>query len=78
MWGGIRIEVHTGVPHRFDVGSTLYIGSKSYQVSGCSSASSNQLNLTFHGLTTQSQARELVGQWITVPASEAPELPPGE
>ena len=78
LWGGIRIEVYTDVPHRFDVGSTLYIESTSYTVSGCSSGNSGQLILAFHGLTTQAQARALIGQWITVPASEVPELPPGE
>ena len=78
LWGGIRVEVHTDVPHRFDTGNTLYIGSFPYQVSSCSSGKSNQLILTFHGLTTQSQVRTLIDQWITVPVSQAPELPPGE
>ena len=39
---------------------------------------SDFIGLSFHGLTTQSQARELVDHWITVPASDVPDLPPGE
>ncbi len=78
LWGAIRIESYTDVPHRFDAGNTLYIGSAPYQVASCSFAKSNQLILTFNGLTTQSQVRTLIDQWITVPVSQAPELPPGE
>ncbi len=78
LWGGLRIEVYTDVPHRFDAGNTLYIGAYPYQVSESTSSNSGQLILSFHGITTQSQARTLIDQWITVPASEAPELPPGE
>ena len=78
LWGELRIEVYTDVPHRFDVGNTLYIESTSYKVSDCRPSNSGQLFLNFHGITTQSQARALIDQWITVPASEVPELPPGE
>jgi len=78
LWGSVRIEVYTDVPHRFDTGETLYIGSAPYQVSSCGSGKPNQLILTFHGLTTHSQAQALVDQWITVPISQTPDLPPGE
>ena len=78
LWGAIRIEVYTDVPHRFDVGNTLYIGAYPYQVSECSTSNAGHVTLSFHGITTQSQARTLIDQWITVPASEVPELPAGE
>ena len=78
LWGALRIEVYTDVPHRFDVGNTLYIGAYPYQVSECSTSNAGHVTLSFHGITTQSQARTLIDQWITVPASEVPQLPPGE
>ena len=78
LWGALRIEVYTDVPHRFDVGNTLYIGAYPYKVSDCSASNSGQVILSFHGITTQSQARALIDQWITVPPSEVPDLPPGE
>lgn len=78
LWGGLRIEVYTDVPHRFDVENTLYIESNPYKISECSPSNPGHLILSFHGITTQSQARVLTGLWITVPASEVPELPPGE
>ena len=78
LWGALRIEVYTDVPHRFDVGNTLYIGTYPYKISDCSPSNSGQVILSFHGITAQSQARALIDQWITVPASEVPDLPPGE
>ena len=78
LWGALRIEVYTDVPNRFDVGNTLYIGAYPYQVSECSTSNAGHVTLSFHEITTQSQARTLIDQWITVPTSEVPELPPGE
>ena len=76
--GGVRIAVFSDVPHRFDTGKVLHIGTKSYQVTACKPVRSDQLILTFNGLNTQEAARPLVGHLISVPAAEAPQLPEGE
>ncbi|MCH2505029.1 MAG: hypothetical protein MK125_05640, partial [Dehalococcoidia bacterium] len=46
LWGSLRIEVYTDVPHRFDVGNTLYIGAYPYQVSACSTSNAGHVTLS--------------------------------
>lgn len=76
--GGVRIQVLSDVPHRFDAGKVLHIGNHSYKVSASKPVRSNQLILTFNGVGTLAAAQPLVGHLLTIPATEAPKLPDGE
>lgn len=76
--GEVRVEVLSVVPHRFDAGEVLHIGTTSYRISSSRRIRSNQIIITLQGLRTRDAAQALTGSWITVPESSAPELPEGE
>ena len=76
--GEVRVEVLSVVPHRFDAGEVLHIGSASYRISSSRRIRSNQVIITLQGLHTRDAAQALAGNWITVPETSAPELPEGE
>ena len=76
--GSVRVKSLTDVPHRFDTGETLQIDSNSYQIATSNQIGADLVLLTFREINTQSAAQPLVGQWITVPETDAPELPEGE
>ena len=76
--GSVRVRVLSDVPHRFDVGQSLNVGLSRYCIESTQPIRSGQLLLVFQGLHTQRDARSLVGQYVTVPATESPPLPEGE
>ena len=76
--GRVRIEVLSAVPHRFDEGEVLHIGTNSYRISSSRRIRSNQIIITLQGIRTRDAAQALTGSWITVPETSAPELPEGE
>ena len=76
--GSVRVRVLSDVPHRFDVGQMLSVGLSRYRIESTQPIRSGQLLLVFQGFHTRIDARSLVGQYITVPVTESPQLPEGE
>ena len=76
--GEVRVEVLSVVPHRFDVGEVLHIGTTSYRISSSRPIRSNQILISLQGLNTREAVQALAGYWITVPETSVPELPEGE
>ena len=74
--GGIRVNVLSDVPHRFDQGQTLQIGDRSYPITHSSPAPNGQVVLRLQDVDSVDAARRLVGQPATVPQSAVP--PPRE
>ncbi len=76
--GGVRVQVMSDVPHRFDPGQSLCIGGRSYQISSSAPASRSQVILRLQDIDTIGAARGLVSQSVTVPRSSVPQLREGE
>ena len=74
--GGIRVNVLSDVPHRFDQGQTLHIGDRSYPITHSSLAPKGQVVLRLQDVDSVHAAKRLVGQSVTVPQSSVP--PPRE
>ena len=83
---GIRGEVVIGVrtdepDHRFAVGATLDVGERADEPAGGARLTvasarwhSGQLLVAFAGITDRAAAAELTGRWLTVDASQLPEI----
>ena len=76
--GQVRAQVLSDVPHRFDIGQILNIGSDPFCILSSQRAGNSQVILQFQGIGTRSAAEPLVGYSITVPETAAPQLPEGE
>ncbi len=76
--GGVRVEVLSDVSDRFNTGKVVQVSSTSYRISGSKPIRTGQIILNLQGLHTREAAHLLVGSWITVPITEAPQLSSGE
>lgn len=88
--GGLRATVLSDAPHRFDPGQTLYILGQPYEItssssaafksnaSGKSNSTGNQIILQLQGIDSEASVRGLLGEELTVPESDVPDLPEGE
>jgi len=73
--GGVRVESLTDFPDRFAPGSQVTVAGRRLTIerSGVSEAG---VLLTFAEITDREEAARLTGSYLTVPLSEARELPP--
>ena len=76
--GELRVRVLSDVPHRFDQGETLYLGSQPLRILSSSRGRSDNLIIKLQGIDTPGAARELVGQELSCKADSAPDLPENE
>ena len=76
--GQVKVTVMSDVPHRFDPGESVYVQGDRLSIASSIPFRPGQVILSFTGMTTSAEAQPLVGQFLTVPSSEAPELPDGE
>ena len=92
--GGVRAAVFSDVPHRFSAGQVVYISGQSYVISSSSPASfksatnrsgksttnrsGDQIILWFQGLDSEDTVKGLLGEEVTVPETEVPDLPEGQ
>ncbi len=74
--GGIRVNVLSDVPHRFDPGQILHVGGRSHSITHSSPAPNGLVILQLQGVDSVDAAKGLVGQPVTVPQSSVP--PPRE
>ena len=74
--GGIRVNVLSDVPHRFEPGQALHVGGRSHSITHSSPAPNGQVILRLQGIDSVDAAKGLVGQPLTVPQSSVP--PPRE
>ena len=66
------------VPHRFDVGQSLFIRGQFYPITSSRPTRNDQVILTFEGVHSSCVARGLVGESVTIPEASSPVLPEGE
>ena len=76
--GQLCVQVHSDVPHRFDAGEVLYLEEKLLRIASSVPFRSDQMLIYFQDVETVSAARSLVGQWLTAPEVEAPQLDEGD
>ena len=76
--GQVKVAVMSDVPHRFDPGEIVYVQGEALSIASLTPFRSGQIILSFLGVNSPGEAKPLVGQFLTVPSSEAPELPEGE
>ena len=76
--GQVRVAVASDVPDRFDPGRQVYIQGRAYRISSLVPFRPGHIILSFQGVNAPEEAGRLVGEDITVPASESPRLPEGE
>ena len=76
--GEVNVEVQSDVPGRFNPGQVLHIQGNPFRITESRQTRSDRVILKFHGLNARVAAQRLVGQWVTVPQTASPELPPGE
>lgn len=74
----MKVNVLSDVEHRFDPGEVLYAQGERLSVASCTPFRAGQILLSFTGMTSSKEAQRLVGHYLTVPSSQAPELPDGE
>jgi 16S rRNA processing protein RimM len=75
--GGLKVVPLTDFPERFDVGSLLYLGGEPLTVASCH-WHKTQARVVFVEIRTVEQAEALKWRFLTVPATERPELDDGE
>ena len=76
--GGVRVDVMSDVSHRFDAGQSLIIRGESYPITSSARTPNSQVILKFQGIDSLVDARDLVGESVTVSQGLAPLLPEGE
>jgi 16S rRNA processing protein RimM len=76
--GGVKVDVMSDVPHRFDVGQAIFIRGKSYPITSSTRTPNSQVILKFQGVDSSVSARDLVGESMTVSQVSVPPLPEGE
>ncbi|PKB78650.1 MAG: 16S rRNA processing protein RimM [SAR202 cluster bacterium Io17-Chloro-G9] len=78
LTGQVQVIVMSDVSHRFDPGEVLYVDGAPLSIASSTPLRSGQIILSFLEVTSSKEAQRLVGHYVTVPSSEAPELPDGE
>ena len=78
LLGSVRVKVLSDVPHRFDVGQSLFIREQSYTITSSAPTRNDQVILKFEGVDSLVSAQGLVGQSVAVPEASTPLLPEGE
>ena len=76
--GEVRAKILSDVPHRFNAGQDLHIRGERYHVASSRRVPADQVILKLQGVDSQSAARGLVGEHLTVPEESVPDLPEGE
>ena len=76
--GEVRARILSDVPHRFDAGQDLHIRGERYSVASSQHIPSDQVILKLQGVDSQSAARNLVGEHLTVLEESVPAPPEGE
>jgi 16S rRNA processing protein RimM len=71
--GGLKVAPLTDFPERFDVGSLLYLAGLGHKVTE-SHWHKSQVRIMLEDVATVEDAEALKWQYLTVPASERPEL----
>lgn len=71
--GGLKVASLTDFPERFDVGSLLYLSSVAHRVTE-SHWHKSQVRVVIEGVETVEDAEALKWHYLTVPASDRPEL----
>ncbi|MSQ21772.1 MAG: 16S rRNA processing protein RimM [Dehalococcoidia bacterium] len=72
--GEVKIEVHSGVSHRYSPSAVVYIDGSPFQVLSCR-ATPRALVVRFDGVDSRAAAESLRGKIICVPESDVPKLP---
>ena len=78
LHGGVRVQVLSDVPHRFDVGQVLYTDGSPLHIASSATTGSGDVFLTFQGVDSDDVARSLVGQHLSVPEASVPPAEEGE
>jgi 16S rRNA processing protein RimM len=76
--GEVRVRVFSDVSHRFNPNESLCCNGLFRRISASTPTHSNQVILKLEGIDSPEAARDLVGQWLTVPPETSPQLPEGE
>ena len=76
--GRVRVLVMSDVPNRFDQGQVVSVQARQLTIVSSQPFRAGQVILSFAGVNSSSEARSLVGQYLTIPPSESPRLPDGE
>lgn len=71
--GGVRVQVLTDFPERFEAGRDLFVGNEVRQIKKVM-WHKDQVRLDLVGITTREQAEALKWVELSVPASDLPEL----
>ena len=66
------------VPNRFDEGQALFAQARQLTIASSQPFRAGQVILSFSGVNSPTGAQGLVGQYLTIPPSESPQLPDGE
>ena len=74
----MKVTVMSDVAHRFDPGEAVFIQGERLSIVSSTPFRSGQIILSFTGVASPTEAQPLVGQFLTVPSSEVPDLPEGE
>ena len=72
--GEVKVEVHSGVSHRYSPGAVLYLDGSPFHVLSCR-ATPRALVVRFDGVESRTAAEILRGKAICVPESDVPLLP---
>lgn len=78
MSGSVRVDVMSDVPHRFDVGESLFICGQSYRVRSSATTPRDQVIVKFKGVDDLATARNLLGEVVSVSQESVPSLQDGE
>ena len=70
--------VMSDVPNRFDQGQVVSVQSRPLTIVSSQPFRAGQVILSFAGVNSSGEAQSLVGQYLTIPPSESPQLPDGE
>ncbi len=70
--------VMSDVPNRFDKGQVLSVQARQLTIVSSQPFRAGQVILSFAGVNSSGEAQSLVGQYLTIPPGESPQLPDGE
>ena len=70
--------VMSDVPNRFDNGQVLFVQARRLTIVSSQPLRAGQVVLSFDGVNSPGEAQRLVGQHLTIPPGESPQLPDGE
>ena len=72
--GEVKVEVHSGISHRYSPGAVLYLDGSPYYVLSCRTTP-RALVVRFDGVDSRAAAETIRGKTICVPESDVPSLP---